>query len=377
MRLICPNCSAQYEIDATLIPDEGRDVQCSNCGHTWFELPPAPPAFADAPVADVGEDEAAVEAPEAASPASGVEDVRAAEPYEADAEAGEPEYDDAPEDEPEDASEPDAEPEPKPEAQAEPDGDDADTADEPETEPVAEPVAEPVGEPDDDHDHDHDDTERSTAAKAIAAASEDIERSAPAPSDPFAAAAAAGASFQKRRAPDDATLEILREEAERELAQRRNAPSTPLETQTDMEFDEVQGRSTPSRALRARMARERTDEPEAKARGREKTPDPRIQSTDESYEAPRRDLLPDIDEINSSLKARKGRPADPEVADADRRRGFRAGFVLMILLAAVMIFAYAWAPAIAGLVPALEGPLLVYVDWANGVRDWIDGVLGA
>ena len=48
MRLICPNCSAQYEIDATLVPDEGRDVQCSNCGHTWFELPPPPEDFAEA-----------------------------------------------------------------------------------------------------------------------------------------------------------------------------------------------------------------------------------------------------------------------------------------------------------------------------------------
>ena len=45
MRLVCPNCSAQYEIDPSMIPDEGRDVQCSNCGHTWFELP-APPEMA-------------------------------------------------------------------------------------------------------------------------------------------------------------------------------------------------------------------------------------------------------------------------------------------------------------------------------------------
>ena len=63
MRLICPNCSAQYEIDASMIPDAGRDVQCSNCGHTWFELPPAPPGFADAP-----EPEAAVEETPAPEP---------------------------------------------------------------------------------------------------------------------------------------------------------------------------------------------------------------------------------------------------------------------------------------------------------------------
>lgn len=37
MRLICPNCGAEYEIDATLIPAGGRDVQCSDCGHMWFE----------------------------------------------------------------------------------------------------------------------------------------------------------------------------------------------------------------------------------------------------------------------------------------------------------------------------------------------------
>lgn len=44
MRLTCPNCGAQYEVDASLIPAKGRDVQCSSCGHTWFQLPePAEP----------------------------------------------------------------------------------------------------------------------------------------------------------------------------------------------------------------------------------------------------------------------------------------------------------------------------------------------
>lgn len=40
MRLTCPNCDAEYEVDASLIPDTGRDVQCSSCGHGWFQLPP-------------------------------------------------------------------------------------------------------------------------------------------------------------------------------------------------------------------------------------------------------------------------------------------------------------------------------------------------
>lgn len=51
MRLICPNCSAQYEVDDAVIPDQGRDVQCSNCGHTWFQASP------NAPVEDEPEPE--------------------------------------------------------------------------------------------------------------------------------------------------------------------------------------------------------------------------------------------------------------------------------------------------------------------------------
>lgn len=37
MRLICTECNAQYEIDAALLPDAGREVQCSSCGHVWFQ----------------------------------------------------------------------------------------------------------------------------------------------------------------------------------------------------------------------------------------------------------------------------------------------------------------------------------------------------
>ncbi|KAG1649324.1 hypothetical protein GQR58_029136 [Nymphon striatum] len=37
MRLVCPNCDAEYQVDDSLIPAEGRDVQCSNCTTTWFQ----------------------------------------------------------------------------------------------------------------------------------------------------------------------------------------------------------------------------------------------------------------------------------------------------------------------------------------------------
>ncbi|MEL6701097.1 MAG: zinc-ribbon domain-containing protein, partial [Pseudomonadota bacterium] len=56
VRLICPNCDAEYEVPDSVIPAEGRDVQCSNCGTTWFFDPSAP--VADDIVDDPGEPEA-------------------------------------------------------------------------------------------------------------------------------------------------------------------------------------------------------------------------------------------------------------------------------------------------------------------------------
>lgn len=41
MRLICPRCGAQYEIDGSAIPAAGRDVECSACDHVWRAMPPA------------------------------------------------------------------------------------------------------------------------------------------------------------------------------------------------------------------------------------------------------------------------------------------------------------------------------------------------
>ena len=36
MILTCPNCNKQFKIDNSLIPDEGRDLQCGSCNHVWF-----------------------------------------------------------------------------------------------------------------------------------------------------------------------------------------------------------------------------------------------------------------------------------------------------------------------------------------------------
>ena len=294
MRLICPNCSAQYEIDATLVPDEGRDVQCSNCGHTWFELPPPPAEFA-APEAEV-EDEA-------------------------------PEVEDEP------------------------------------------PAEEPVDDTQDEGP--------SHAALAMEAAAEDDEDD-----DDFfdPPAAAAPPPPQQRRPADAAALDILKEEAERELSQRRAPPSEPMETQTDMGLDEIRNRRTPSRALRARMAHLKETEP-AETPDRPRS-DPRhvasqaevISQPDE--QGPRRDLLPDIDEINSTLKStRKRGQSNPEEA-AKQQKGFRRGFLTMTLLAILLIVVYAQAPAIARAIPGSDAALIPYVDGANVLRDWIDGLIG-
>ncbi|MGR3485745.1 MAG: zinc-ribbon domain-containing protein [Paracoccaceae bacterium] len=40
MRLTCPNCGATYEVPEDAIPEGGRDVQCSACGHGWFAAGP-------------------------------------------------------------------------------------------------------------------------------------------------------------------------------------------------------------------------------------------------------------------------------------------------------------------------------------------------
>ena len=37
MRLVCPNCKANYEIPRQAVPIGGREVKCDSCGHSWFQ----------------------------------------------------------------------------------------------------------------------------------------------------------------------------------------------------------------------------------------------------------------------------------------------------------------------------------------------------
>ncbi len=38
MIITCPNCNKQFKIDNSLIPVEGRDLECGSCNHVWFYI---------------------------------------------------------------------------------------------------------------------------------------------------------------------------------------------------------------------------------------------------------------------------------------------------------------------------------------------------
>lgn len=40
IRLVCPGCAAEYRLSDAAIPSQGREVECSACGHVWHAAPP-------------------------------------------------------------------------------------------------------------------------------------------------------------------------------------------------------------------------------------------------------------------------------------------------------------------------------------------------
>ena len=278
MRLTCPNCGAQYEVPDEVIPDTGRDVQCSNCGDTWFQHHPDHALAEDDPQqdADAGWD---------ADPAPG--DV------------------------------------------ADPVGDHSEDPPAPEPEPARQPEIEEAepGEP-------------------------------PTPA---------------RRELSPEVSDVLREEAERER-EARAQESGGLEHQPELGLDEAEDEAERrSREARTRMARLRGESGEALP----DTPD-----DDGPDPGTRRNLLPDIDEINSSLnsdEAERDAAAAYEGEETPAPRsggGFRRGFRTIILLAVIGLLLYVFAPRLAGMVPALEAPLAAYVEMVNAGRAWLDQTIG-
>ena len=303
MRLICPSCGAQYEVDESVIPDAGRDVQCSNCGNAWFQMSAAQLK---------------------------AEEARAAEAEAAGAEVDETE--DWIEEAPEEVAKADAPP-----LEEEPSQEVAAEADWGATDDVAEAPADAVEELD-------------PVAEAAP------EKSAPAP---------------KRKTLDDAVMNVLREEADRER-RARAAEGSLIETQPDL--------GIPAEAAVASVAAAVASAQDDAAREIEdEVYDPEHEDSIVSR-ATRKELLPDIEEINSSLRATSDRGGEAASVDAPatlrrRRSGFRMGFVTAIVIAVILLLVYAFAPAISSAVPAASGAMEAYVAGVDGARSWLDATL--
>lgn len=205
------------------------------------------------------------------------------------------------------------------------------------------------------------------------------EEIAPPPPPPAAPAA------PERKQLDPAVADILRQEAEAEQAARRRLQSGGLESQPELGMDLEQSEPEDEADRRARQARERmarmrgTDRPTAETKGSDRIDDDPVKAT--TAMASRRDLLPDIDEINSTLRsgsARSGAGATDVGPDVEaptfqrQRRGFRTGFMTVLLVFAVLAVVYVLAPRLAAAVPALEGPLQSYVTAVDQGRVWLD-----
>jgi predicted Zn finger-like uncharacterized protein len=281
MRLICPNCDAEYQVDDAAIPQAGRDVQCSNCGHAWFQLP------ADAQTARDAEDAVFGAGPDSAVPPAA----------------------------------PDMVPTPDPVERA------IDVAPMPAVEPPRMPAT------------------RQTLAESV--------------------------------------LSVLREEAARETAVRREEePAAPppgasgsMETQTEFGLDSALPPVATSAAQR-HIAR-------LKGPDADLMPDLMRDPVPEAgpKAAARRDLLPDIEEINSTLRPDTDR-SDMETGTDDvqpsqrpRRRGFRSGFVLMMIVSVVLAMAYVMAPRIIAQIPGSAPAMRAYVAGVDHGRLWLDGVM--
>ena len=96
-----------------------------------------------------------------------------------------------------------------------------------------------------------------------------------------------------------------------------------------------------------------------------------------------RDLLPDIEEINSTLRATTDRSTgDFSTTDIEsmdrrprRRRGFRIGFFLVLLVAGAAVGAYVFAPEITAALPQAEPYLTDFVQQVDDLRLWLDDLV--
>ncbi len=353
MRLVCPNCGAQYEVDDRVIPDSGRDVQCSACGHGWYQMPKGMTAEEEE---EPGSDETASPEEEPAPVASAPEEPAEPGPDRAEDEAAEEEP--APEE-----VEPKAEPEPEAEDIAE------DTEAPAEDEPAPAPDLPEVAE-----DAEEEDSIAAAIAAQIATRADDYLPETDTESD--TEAEPDSEPFQPPRRPrsiDEGVRSVLREEAQREIeAREAERPREPgaVETQPDLGLDAAtwpeEERRRDARARMAKMRGFEDEPPEADFDLADEAPEPPVQG---------RDLFPDIEEINSTLDSHNAPANGAEPKTEQQGRGFSRGFFLIIFIAALLLTLYLVAPQLANTVPALKPALTIYVDTLNGLRSTLDALL--
>lgn len=277
MRLICPNCDAHYEVDADLVPPSGRDVQCAECGHVWFQQGVqtlAIPVEPDARTAETAQHVEQVSRPES----------------------------------PEDAVSPE----------------------------------------DDDPEDDDDDSEET------------------------------GITPLAQRSLDDTLLAVLREEAEREARARARETQPPMESQPDL------GLEQPPEPRRRIVVRARSEAPDTTAETTPALPADPEGDNDTTIRPSRRELLPDIEQINSTLRAsgemrRPGEASEEQLRlptqRSTRRKGFRAGFLFMVVIFGLAALVYAQADRVSASVPVAAPTLAAYVAQVDAARaaldDWI------
>jgi predicted Zn finger-like uncharacterized protein len=174
-------------------------------------------------------------------------------------------------------------------------------------------------------------------------------------------APAAKAAAPKRQELDPAIADILREEAARE-ADARAREESAFETQPDLGLDQAQ--AAPDQRTQETQRRM------ASLKGED------ISATLETAAASRRELLPDIEEINSSLRSDAERTPAPdtpkEISKAKSRKSFRSGFFGVLLVLAILTAIYVFAPQISDMMPALAPSLNSYVETVDALRLWID-----
>ena len=258
MRLICPNCDAEYEVDGDQISSEGRDVQCSNCAHTWLQMPEG---FDDTVPTLTGTAE----------------------------------------------------------LEAQPESRDEDETDAGFTPPI-------------------------------------------------------GAEMQPpRRTTDPDALDVIRQEVQHEL-QHRETEAGGIETQTELGLDQGGFAPTPpAPEIAPEITPELTPDTPSETQPPDETVTGGLAPAHKRNEGNKRELLPDIEEINSTLASAPDPVYDEdgnldERATMGGRRGFRLGFGLMLLLTALLLLFYAYAPAQAERFPQFKTQIDAIIGFIDMMR---------